>query len=133
MNKTEYKKYLNSKHWLDVRKRYKESKLNKGCCYCCKRKNNLNLHHKTYKRVGKENIDDLMFLCQECHTKEHKKLNDNKVNKKKKKKKSFKGQVECKNCKHFKFGYYCSINKNTPSYYYKKSNKISYVRRIMLY
>jgi ribonuclease HI len=76
--KEEYKKYLNSKHWKNVKERYNKSKLNKGCCIMCGRKNKLNLHHKTYKRFGKERLSDLVYLCSYCHTDIHEFLRENK-------------------------------------------------------
>gem|GEM_PF-4331542 len=33
----------------------------------------LNLHHKTYERIGNEKIRDLVCLCQQCHHKLHEK------------------------------------------------------------
>ena len=29
------------------------------------------IHHKTYARFGHEDLDDLMFLCEPCHSKLH--------------------------------------------------------------
>lgn len=40
------------------------------CCKC-KKKKNLHVHHKTYERLGKEHLNDLMVLCKDCHSKEH--------------------------------------------------------------
>ena len=31
----------------------------------------LQVHHKTYSRLGKEHPDDLIVLCQVCHELEH--------------------------------------------------------------
>lgn len=33
----------------------------------------LNVHHKTYKRIGHEKSKDLMVLCIQCHLKQHEK------------------------------------------------------------
>ena len=61
-----YNAYLKSEHWQDVRKRYWASKLLKEC-YVCGRKDHLQLHHRTYKRVGCEFLRDLLPLCGDCH------------------------------------------------------------------
>lgn len=66
-----YNQYLNSPHWKDVRRRYYQSKLYHGHCECCFRQVPLQLHHKTYKRLGNENLNDFVTLCKECHTKSH--------------------------------------------------------------
>lgn len=67
-----YREYLDTGHWQDVRKRYRESKLNKGKCVVCERKDKpLDLHHKTYKRLGNEYLRDFIYLCRDCHEKTH--------------------------------------------------------------
>lgn len=63
-----YEAYLKSEHWQDVRRRFRESGLGRNPhCYTCGSSDKLNLHHKTYKRVGKERLTDLMYLCEDCH------------------------------------------------------------------
>lgn len=74
MNQAEYQDYLKSEHWQDVRRRYCASKLHKGGCYICGSHFNLNLHHKTYTRLGNERLNDLIYLCNPCHERLHKKL-----------------------------------------------------------
>ena len=71
MNRSEYEGYLRSEHWQDVRRRYWNSKLHDGCCYVCGSDKNLNLHHKSYKRLGNEKLNDLIYLCKPCHTRAH--------------------------------------------------------------
>lgn len=61
-----YKDYLKTDHWKNIKKRYRKSKLIQNC-YICGSQNNLNLHHKSYKRIGKERLNDLIPLCRECH------------------------------------------------------------------
>lgn len=82
MNSLEYKKYLNSSHWKEVKARYRQSKLIQEC-YICGSKNKIHLHHKSYKRIGNENLNDLIPLCEKCHSLVHFKLkqsNSQKVN-----------------------------------------------------
>ena len=62
-----YKEYLQSNHWKDVIRRFYKSKLNKRKCYVCTGRYRLNLHHKTYKRLGHEWLSDLIQLCGKCH------------------------------------------------------------------
>lgn len=69
-----YQEYLNSPHWLDIKKRYMaylNTQKQIPACACCKSKFRLSLHHKTYKRLGHENFGDLIMLCSECHEKLH--------------------------------------------------------------
>ncbi len=63
-----YKKYLRSEAWKEKRHEY-FSKF--GVLCICGRKATV-LHHKTYKNVGKENIQkDLTGLCEFCHKNTH--------------------------------------------------------------
>ena len=62
----DYKNYLKSNHWKEVKRRFYNSKLPKKC-YVCRSRNNLNLHHKTYKSIGEENLNHLLVLCQKHH------------------------------------------------------------------
>lgn len=71
MGSKEYKKYLKSKHWQDVKRRFKESKLYIGKCFCCGSTKDLHLHHKSYRRLNKERLTDLIELCSVCHMKVH--------------------------------------------------------------
>lgn len=69
---TDYNEYLKSKHWTALKTRYKESKLYKsGKCVLCGCNNNINIHHKSYKRLGHERLNDLIVLCQSCHKQLH--------------------------------------------------------------
>ena len=57
-----YRDYLQSEHWKNFRK------LNIGTnCFSCGGDKNLQLHHKNYKRVGKERKSDVVTLCDRCH------------------------------------------------------------------
>lgn len=66
----EYAEYLRSNHWRAVRRRYQASKL-PWRCYICGADKRLDLHHKTYKRFGNENLHDLIPLCRPCHNLVH--------------------------------------------------------------
>ena len=60
-----------SDHWKDVRQRFWHSKLHKKSCYVCGSTEYLQVHHKSYKRIGKEKLSDLILLCDGCHGKTH--------------------------------------------------------------
>lgn len=70
MNK-EYRKYLRSKEWLEIRLDILTLRGNK--CEKCFSKNKLQVHHLTYKNIFKEEPKDLIVLCDRCHENEHKK------------------------------------------------------------
>lgn len=61
-----YEEYMRSPEWRRVRRRYFRSKLPQGCQGCGARQN-LHLHHKTYERLGHEELTDLVPVCQVCH------------------------------------------------------------------
>ena len=72
ISKSKYRQYIKSSEWADVRKRYFKSKLWKKVCYCCGKKDvRVDLHHKTYKRLGYEKLCDLIAICRNCHNKTH--------------------------------------------------------------
>lgn len=64
-----YQEYLSSAHWREIRKRYWASKLNpnKWCAGCRRKDVPLQLHHRTYKRIGNERLTDLVAVCGTCH------------------------------------------------------------------
>lgn len=67
-----YPAYLNTNHW-DLKKQ--ELAISLGPlvprCKLCKKEGKLSVHHKTYKRIGREMCTDLIYLCQPCHTALH--------------------------------------------------------------
>jgi len=78
MNSDQYQQYLKSGHWTDLKRRFKASKLYRGCCECCENRNvPLHVHHKTYKRLGSEKLNDLVTVCAPCHTEIHQMHRDN--------------------------------------------------------
>lgn len=66
----EYKEYLNSIEWKN--KREQVLKRDKYKCKRCANNVNLHVHHGTYARIFKENLDDLFTLCIGCHELYHK-------------------------------------------------------------
>lgn len=66
------KNYLMTKHWKQLRAKVYE--YYNGECQRCKSVIPVqlsNVHHRTYKRIGHENITDLILYCKNCHTKIH--------------------------------------------------------------
>jgi hypothetical protein len=66
---TKYAEYLRSAHWALL-------KLNtiiaRGMrCERCASLKDIDLHHLTYQRLGRELPQDVLLLCRMCHTKEH--------------------------------------------------------------
>lgn len=73
-----YSAYLRSRHWKQFRKQMIE-KAGYKCSQCSrvdphrdrKRGSRMNVHHKTYERVGAERPSDVVVLCWICHKAEH--------------------------------------------------------------
>jgi len=63
--KWNYQKYIRSAAWEAKKKKYRESKLPQTCLVCGSKK--IDLHHRTYKRLGNEWLNDLVPLCREHH------------------------------------------------------------------
>lgn len=53
--------YRRSKHWKNVRESFHLQ------CAACGWSSRISLHHKTYERLGRETVDDLVPLCANCH------------------------------------------------------------------
>ena len=65
-----YEEYLKSDIWKESRKRFISSR-EELKCFCCESNKNLQVHHRTYARLGKEYLTDLVLLCSNCHKKTH--------------------------------------------------------------
>jgi hypothetical protein len=76
-----YDHYLRSKQWREFKERYKNSELPQHCIGCGEV--SVQLHHTTYVRVCREELDDVVPLCGLCHMAEHK-IERRKVKKRKK-------------------------------------------------
>jgi 5-methylcytosine-specific restriction endonuclease McrA len=64
-----YQTYLNSPRWKA--KRFRVFIRAKFLCEKCKRKRATQVHHKTYARIFKEPLSDLVAVCAPCHRKIH--------------------------------------------------------------
>lgn len=70
-HKITYWQYLRSDHWNQVKRRFYRRLNHKHQCEACKSRKRLNLHHKTYERIGREKLSDLCLLCHSCHKRVH--------------------------------------------------------------
>lgn len=75
-----YAEYLRSPHWQETRSRFyagaRVALMRKHfgrpvCQFCLCGDRQLELHHRTYARMGAERLSDLVLLCGDCHEKCH--------------------------------------------------------------
>ena len=64
-----YGEYLVSDLFYSVKERFRASNLPQSCRVC--HAPNVDLHHKTYARLGNEKLDDLIPLCRDHHDELH--------------------------------------------------------------
>ena len=64
-----YYGYFNSEVWRE--KRMQRLKLDGFQCQMCGTAKNLRVHHITYENFGHEAMEDLITLCDNCHSKAH--------------------------------------------------------------
>jgi nucleoside 2-deoxyribosyltransferase len=68
--KSKYNQYLESDKWKEIA-RMKRNEAGGRCQLCNDNKGRLNVHHRTYDNIYQEKMDDLIVLCDKCHTKFH--------------------------------------------------------------
>lgn len=59
-----YRNYIKSNEWRE------KSKAVRGVytkCWECGSTKNLQVHHNNYENIGKERLEDLSVVCEECH------------------------------------------------------------------
>ena len=64
-----YYEYLQSEEWQAMRAaamRYYDNR-----CALCNGRDSLHVHHRTYERLGQERVNDLIVLCDSCHSRHH--------------------------------------------------------------
>jgi len=64
-----YFEYLKSDRWVETKTRYRGAGLPQSCLVC--RDPHVDLHHKTYQRLGNEQLTDLVALCRLHHDQLH--------------------------------------------------------------
>lgn len=74
----DYGAYIGSQEWAERRRYYVAKALH--CCQLCNWRSpdgrGLNVHHRTYERLGREFDSDVIVLCRPCHAKFHDVLED---------------------------------------------------------
>lgn len=60
-----YAAYLRTEHWRRIRSRKLEQADHR--CEVCGSRIQLQIHHRTYDRLGNERPRDLQVLCEICH------------------------------------------------------------------
>jgi 5-methylcytosine-specific restriction endonuclease McrA len=66
-----YDNYLKSEHWRKLRQRVLAR--DHYQCTSCHCKNNLQIHHLSYKHLHHERMNELVTLCPRCHRYRHNK------------------------------------------------------------
>ena len=66
-----YYGYISSEVWRE--KRMQRLRLDGFQCQKCGTGKNLRVHHITYENFGHEPMEDLITLCDNCHSKVHEK------------------------------------------------------------
>ena len=62
-----YASYMGSDAWRRNPARLKALSDADGHCRLCHADGGLEVHHSTYKRLGRERDNDLIALCSDCH------------------------------------------------------------------
>lgn len=66
----DYADYLKSSHWERLRAAYWQADDTPKTCFCGET-DGLQLHHRTYTRLGAEEFSDLLPMCAPCHVAAH--------------------------------------------------------------
>lgn len=67
----DYHDYLKSPEWRLLKSEIVKER--GSACQLCLKKVGLELHHMSYKRLGKEDKRDVLLVCRSCHSYIHKK------------------------------------------------------------
>ncbi len=79
--KLNYEKYISSSSkWKTICAQIRNRDDNK--CRLCDSTEKLHVHHLTYERLGNERLQDLVTLCELCHSDQHKLANTIRINNK---------------------------------------------------
>jgi 5-methylcytosine-specific restriction endonuclease McrA len=62
--------YWETAHWRHFKEAFRRQQEIHRCCTIC-RDAYYSLHHRSYKRLGKEWLTDVVPLCNECHRATH--------------------------------------------------------------
>jgi 5-methylcytosine-specific restriction endonuclease McrA len=64
-----YRDYLRTSHWFRVRE-WALVRAQRACALCPATRE-LQVHHRSYARLGCEQPEDLIVLCRNCHQRHH--------------------------------------------------------------
>lgn len=67
-----YREYLKTDHWQCIRQKALDAAEHR--CQLCYSAYRLEVHHRTYHRLGSELLSDLTVLCSDCHGWFHRRL-----------------------------------------------------------
>lgn len=67
-----YLDYLKTQEW--IRRRIVKLQIAEYRCQLCNSSESLQVHHRTYERLGCEKMGDLLVLCRACHAHFHERL-----------------------------------------------------------
>lgn len=68
-----YDEYLQTEHWLHFKSEALKD-ANFKCRVCGTKEDTLNVHHNSYDNRGRETFNDVIVVCEGCHSKFHDKL-----------------------------------------------------------
>ncbi len=60
-----YEEYMATDHWKN--KRSAKLASCRYACQICNSNDRLTVHHRTYERMGHEDLEDLTVMCRRCH------------------------------------------------------------------
>jgi 5-methylcytosine-specific restriction endonuclease McrA len=66
-----YREYTASPLWQETKRRFLDTLKGNVFCEMCRCFGDIQVHHRTYRRLGRENMRDLAALCGACHRKIH--------------------------------------------------------------
>ena len=71
LQRWDYAGYIQGPAWKATRQAFFASKLHDGVCVVCLAVDSIHVHHRTYRRLGCEKLQDLELLCEACHAAAH--------------------------------------------------------------
>lgn len=74
LNKKEYRDYLDSLHWKNLRATILGGK---PSCQVCQEKEAKDVHHMVYRNIVDIKVTDLLPVCRDCHKIIHQAIRDN--------------------------------------------------------
>ena len=73
----DYRQYLQSPEWQGKRRMVLDYYGNR--CAVCNSAAHVDVHHRNYENVGHEHFNDLIAICNDCHSLFHNKVEPNQI------------------------------------------------------